>query len=120
MQQAYAVLEELRDRFLRVSLSDTGNWTNQNLSFTRTLGDMMIYGKAILAAATAGKESRSSHYHPDYPDRNDEDWHKATIARYDPDAGRAVFEYKPVPCPLVEPCTRVESDADSKEPISAG
>jgi succinate dehydrogenase flavoprotein subunit len=118
MRQAYAALKNLKEEYKRVRLSDTGMWTNQNLSFTRALGDMLIYAEAILLASIERKESRGSHYRPDYPDRNDKDWLKTTIAKYNPADGTHTLNYEPVPTPLVPPRVRsygkVEGDGDEK------
>ena len=126
MQNAYGVLIEMKDRYQNAKLSDTSAWTNQNLSFTRALGDMLIYAEAILAGAIARKESRGSHYRPDYPDRNDEEYLKTTIAKYDAAADRAVLEYEAVPQPLVQPRARTYGEvvsepehAESEAPAAA-
>src|SRR3954470_18355149 len=42
---------EWKDRYRRVRLSDTGMWTNQNLSFTRALRDMIVLADAVLQGA---------------------------------------------------------------------
>jgi len=71
-------------RYKNVKLSDTGMWTNQNLSFTRALGDMIKYAETIIRGGRwARDESRGAHYKPDFPDRLDEQYLKATLARYD-------------------------------------
>jgi len=106
MLQAYEVLRELKAQYPHISLSDTGMWTNQNLSFARALRDMLIYGEAILAASIARKESRGSHYRPDYPERLDDQFHKTTIAKYDPMTDQPVLEYEHVPTPLIPPRPR--------------
>ena len=67
----------------RVKLSDTGMWTNQNLSFARATRDMIMLAEAILKGALLRNESRGAHYKPAFPDRNDEEFLKATIATYD-------------------------------------
>ena len=46
--------QEWKERFKRVKLSDTGMWTNQNLSFARATRDMILQSEAILKGALAG------------------------------------------------------------------
>src|SRR5206468_408266 len=58
--------QEWKDRYQRVRLSDTGMWTNQNLSFARALDDMIIYAEAILRGALMRNESRGAHYKPEF------------------------------------------------------
>ncbi len=43
------------------ALSDTGNWTNQNVVFTRALSDMFPLAKTILKGALARDECRGAH-----------------------------------------------------------
>jgi succinate dehydrogenase / fumarate reductase flavoprotein subunit len=116
MQQAKQVVQTLREEYRDVALSDTGMWTNQNLSFTRALGDMLIYAQAILDAAILRKESRGSHYRPDYPERIDDPFLKTTIAKYDPAAGAPIIEYEDVPLPLLVPRARTYGKVDNPDP----
>jgi succinate dehydrogenase / fumarate reductase flavoprotein subunit len=127
MRQAYNALEELKARYRSVRLSDTGSWTNQHLSFTRALGDMLVYTEAILLGAILRRESRGSHYRTDYPNRDDANFLKTTIAKYDPAGNRPIIEYEPVPTPLVAPRARtygrVESSPQTKpatQPVAVG
>ena len=46
---------ELEERAEHCSLSDTGNWTNQNVVFTKALMDMFPLAKAILKGALAAR-----------------------------------------------------------------
>ena len=117
MEQALAKIQELRERFARVRLADSAMWTNQNLSFTRALGDMLILAEAILAGGAMRKESRGSHYRTDYPDRDDANFLKTTIASYDADAGKTRISYRDVVMGLVEPRVRSygKVDADTKK-----
>ncbi|MCG3130709.1 MAG: Fumarate reductase flavoprotein subunit [Phycisphaerae bacterium] len=59
-------IDELAERYKRVSLSDKANWTNQNLSFTRALGDMLLLAKIIAQGALQRDECRGAHYKPDF------------------------------------------------------
>lgn len=114
MQKAYAAVADMRLEYQRVRLSDTGLWTNQNLSFTRALGDMLVYAEAILQAAIMRKESRGSHYRPDYPDRVDDPFLKTTVAKYDAATGKAKLELEEIPLPMVQPRARTYGKVESK------
>ena len=66
MEAAYEKVLEYEERASRCSLSDTGNWTNQNVVFTKALVDMFPLAKTILKGATARDECRGAHYKPDF------------------------------------------------------
>ena len=61
---AYAEVCTLEDRWKRCALSDSGNWTNQNVVFTKALGDMFPIAKLILKGALEREECRGAHYKP--------------------------------------------------------
>ncbi len=66
LQEAYAKVQELQERTRRCSLSDTGNWTNQNVIFTKALRDMFPLAKTILKGALTRDECRGAHYKPEF------------------------------------------------------
>jgi succinate dehydrogenase / fumarate reductase flavoprotein subunit len=66
LAEAYDRVQELEDRARHASLSDTGGWTNQNVVFTRALGDMFPLAKAILKGALARDECRGAHFKPEF------------------------------------------------------
>jgi len=113
MSQAYHVLRRLKDQYKQIKLSDAGTWTNQTLVFARALGDMLIYAEAVLAGALARKESRGSHYRSDYTERDDANFLKTTIAKYDAAADRPILEFEDVPQPLVPPRARTYGKVDA-------
>lgn len=110
-------LHELQERFTRIRLSDTGMWTNQNLSHARAVGDMLRLAEVILLGSIERKESRGSHFRLDYPDRNDAKFLATTVAEYDAKTGRPKLSYEDVDISLVEPRARtygaVEPDDDA-------
>ncbi|MEX2215552.1 MAG: succinate dehydrogenase flavoprotein subunit [Phycisphaeraceae bacterium] len=123
LRKGLETVAKLREEFSRVKLSDTGMWTNQNLSFTRALGDMLIYAEAILLGAEARKESRGAHYRLDYQERNDDEYLKSTIAKYDAATGTSSVSFEAVPLPMVQPRTRnygkVEAEATGEKKEAA-
>ncbi len=64
LQQAYDTVSELHERAMRVSLSDHGNWTNQNVIFAKSVQDMFPLAKIILKGALLRDECRGAHYKP--------------------------------------------------------
>jgi succinate dehydrogenase / fumarate reductase flavoprotein subunit len=66
LREAYDKVCELSDRAQRCSLSDTGNWTNQNVVFTKALIDMFPLAKTILKGALLRDECRGAHFKPDF------------------------------------------------------
>jgi succinate dehydrogenase / fumarate reductase flavoprotein subunit len=98
--------QEWKDRYRRVKLSDTGMWTNQNLSFARAVRDMILQAEAILKGALLRNESRGAHYREDFPKRDDAHFLKATIATYNPAEETAEISYAPVDTSLVQPRDR--------------
>ncbi|GIW77394.1 MAG: succinate dehydrogenase flavoprotein subunit [Phycisphaerae bacterium] len=99
-------LQTWKDRYARIRLSDTGLYTNQNLSFTRALRDMIINAEAILKGALARNESRGAHYKPEFPERNDKEFLKTTIATWNASDGRVDIGFTPVDTSLIQPRPR--------------
>ena len=63
---AYAEVCSLEERWRRCAVSDSGNWTNQNVVFTKSLGDMFPLAKLVLKGALQRDECRGAHYKPDF------------------------------------------------------
>ncbi len=63
-------------------LSDTGLWTNQNLSYARAVQDMVL-AEVIIDGGIRRKESRGSHYRSDFLNRDDAQF-KTTVASLRP------------------------------------
>ena len=106
LTRTLARCQEWKERCRRIRLSDTGMWTNQNLSFARSVRDMVLMAEAILKGALLRDESRGAHYKPAFPERDDVHYLKATIATYDPDSDSANITYAPVDTSLVAPRVR--------------
>ncbi len=119
MLAARGKLAELRERYARVRLSDTGLWTNQNLSYTRALGHMLILADAILEGGIARKESRGSHYRTDFPERDDANFMKTTVASWSSEANGASLTFEPLPEGLIKPRSRTYGKVDDGKPTSA-
>jgi succinate dehydrogenase / fumarate reductase flavoprotein subunit len=125
LARARRTLDALRERYARVRLSDTGMWTNQNLIYTRALGDMLVLADAMLTAGELRKESRGSHYRSDFPERNDAEFMKTSVAAWDASSRRCEIRWEPVEAPLVAPRARTygkkgDSAKGAGKPVGAG
>jgi succinate dehydrogenase / fumarate reductase flavoprotein subunit len=108
-------VDQWKDRFQRVSLSDTGTWTNQNLSFTRALGDMIRYAEAVVLGSLYRRESRGSHFRPDFPERDDTQFHQTTVASYNTENDSADIRYERIPTPMIKPRARTYGVVEAAE-----
>ncbi|MEO0586431.1 MAG: FAD-binding protein, partial [Planctomycetota bacterium] len=72
LEQARAKIAELRAQYKSIKLSDSGMWTNQNLSWARAVGDKLILADPIRGGSLVRRVSRGAHYRVDYLERNDE------------------------------------------------
>ncbi len=115
MLKAMDRLLELQERFKRISLSDSGMWTNQNLSWARATGDMLLLAEVILQGGINRKESRGSHYRSDYTTRDDANFHKTTVAKFNTKTGRPELWFEDITMGLVEPRARTYGKSDGDD-----
>lgn len=97
-------LLELMDRFKRISINDSNLWATMALPHARHLDNMLELARVITLGALNRNESRGAHYKPDFPDRDDENFLKTTIAEYSGEG--PVFSYEPVDVSLITPRKR--------------
>lgn len=105
-------LLELQDRFKKISINDSNLWATQAVPHARQLWNMLQLARVITLGALNRNESRGAHYKPDFPDRDDENFLKTTIAEYSDEA--PVLSYEPVDISLVEPRKRDYSKGKAK------
>ncbi len=105
-------LLELQERFQKISINDSNLWATQAVPHARQLWNMLHLARVITLGALNRNESRGAHYKPDFPQRDDANWLKTTIAEYAEEA--PVFSYEPVDISLVEPRLRDYSKAKTK------
>ena len=104
MQAGLDTMHRLKERVGTVGLRHNGAVLNLDMIRTVELEGMVDVALAIAAGALARTESRGSHSRTDYPDRNDADWLKHTLAYYRPEGPRLAS--KPVTLGMFEPQER--------------
>ena len=92
----------LRERYMNVSVDDRGKRFNTDLLEAIELGFLLDLAEIVAYAARNRKESRGGHMREDYPDRDDANYMKHTMAYLtgdphsaDPD-DHIALEWKPV------------------------
>jgi succinate dehydrogenase / fumarate reductase, flavoprotein subunit len=126
---AYDEVCRLAERWEKCAVSDTGNWTNQNVVFTKALGDMFPVAKLILKGALLRDECRGAHFKPAFSmpgisatdpagkrreaeqwcdafEANSRKWLKSTIAKCGP-GGEPDISYQDVDTSLITPRPRL-------------
>src|SRR4051812_23753309 len=113
LEKTIALCRDWKARTKRGQWPEPGMWRNQNLSFARALRDMIVMAEAILQGALLRNESRGAHYKPEFPERDDPNFLKATLATYDAGNDSPKIEYGPVDTSLVAPRARTYGKVDS-------
>ncbi|NHK37922.1 succinate dehydrogenase flavoprotein subunit [Thermus thermophilus] len=99
------ILKELMERYKRISIDDKGDAYNTELVEALELGYLLEVSEALVHSALNRTESRGAHAREDYPERDDENWLKHTLA-YKVEDGKVAFRYKPVVLGRFEPKPR--------------
>jgi succinate dehydrogenase / fumarate reductase flavoprotein subunit len=113
-------IREMKERWSRVNVLDTGNTSNQSLSYVNQLWNMLELGEIMTLGALMRDECRGAHYKPDFklPEPKSKDpredpewmqkwsaqkdkWLKTTMASWSKSGPQ--ISYEPVKFPVLEP-----------------
>ncbi|WNQ12656.1 succinate dehydrogenase flavoprotein subunit [Paenibacillus aurantius] len=104
LQETLDKIQELKQRYKKINITDTSRWNNQGVAFTRQLGNMLELAQAMTLGALMRDESRGAHYKPEFPERDDENFLKTTKAKFT--ANGPQIEYEDVDVSLIPPRKR--------------
>ena len=99
MDEGVAKLAEQNTRMQDIHVTDKSLIWNSDLIETLELDNLMAQANVTMASAANRKESRGAHAHEDFPNRDDKEWMKHTIAWFDGWGGRGSnsrIDYRPV------------------------
>jgi len=97
---------ELMERYKNININDTAKWSNQGAAFTRQLQNMMQLARVMTIGALNRNESRGAHYKPEFPERDDENFMKTTMATFKGLDQAPAFHYEDIDVSLVPPRKR--------------
>lgn len=116
LKKTLEIIKEIKERYQHIRLDDRGSSVNQTYVFANQFGPMLELALVITKGALLRDEFRGSHYKPDFPGRDDQNWLKTTIATYDPNQDEPVISYLPVDLRYLKPVARDYSKAKKVTP----
>jgi len=108
LKQALTDIQALKERYGRITVSDKGKRYNTDLLEAVELGFLLELAEVLIVGAIARKESRGGHAREDYPNRDDTNFMRHTMA-YKQGSGLSSdirLDYKPVTFTRYEPMER--------------
>ncbi|MBW1842571.1 MAG: succinate dehydrogenase/fumarate reductase flavoprotein subunit, partial [Deltaproteobacteria bacterium] len=103
--RAVEKIQDLRSRYSEVRIDDTSKSFNTDLLEIIELSNLLDLSLVTAVSAENRRESRGAHSREDYPERDDPNWLKHTLAVLDGDQVR--IDYKTVDTSVWEPKARV-------------
>jgi succinate dehydrogenase / fumarate reductase flavoprotein subunit/NADH-dependent fumarate reductase subunit A len=91
MLEAIEKIKELKERYKNLAPGDSGKIFNTALINYIELGFLLDLAEVIATTAVLRKESRGAHARRDYPNRDDENFLKHSLAYYTPDGPKVDY-----------------------------
>ncbi|MES2198921.1 MAG: succinate dehydrogenase flavoprotein subunit [Chlamydiota bacterium] len=114
LQKAIEGILQIKERLQKISLDDKGSIMNQTYQFASQFSAMIEIALVIAKGALLRDEFRGSHYKPEFPLRDDDNWLKTTIATYSPRG--PIISYLPVDIRHLAPVARDYTKAKKVKP----
>lgn len=112
LEDTISKIKDMKERYNNINITDTARWNNQGVAFTRQLWNMFELAEAMTVGALMRNESRGAHYKPDFPERDDENFMKTTIADWTPEGPK--ISYEEIDVSLITPRKRDYSTEKKK------
>ena len=89
-------MNDIYQSFKEVNITDRSLIWNTDLVETLELENLLQCAQVSIQSAANRKESRGAHAREDFPERDDDNWMKHTLAWLELDSGEVSYDYRPV------------------------
>ena len=96
MESGVKRIADVYDKVADIGVTDRGMIWNTDLMETLEFDNLIGQAAVTVNSAVNRPESRGAHARDDFPDRNDAEWMKHTLAWLDPASGKVSIDYRPV------------------------
>ena len=96
LEEGSKLIHEVHAGIGDVRVSDRSLIWNSDLVETLEFVNLIEQAVVTMDCAVNRTESRGAHAREDFPDRDDQNWMKHTLAWFDSDSGKVAIDYRPV------------------------
>jgi Succinate dehydrogenase/fumarate reductase, flavoprotein subunit len=105
MKKALDKIGELKERAKNIGIDDKSKTFNTDIVEAFEFSNILLIAEVITRGAILRKESRGAHYRTDFPERDDSNWLKHTLATLDGN-GNIKFDFSEVAITKFKPQPR--------------
>jgi succinate dehydrogenase / fumarate reductase, flavoprotein subunit len=96
LEEGHKLIHDVRAGVTDVRVTDRSLIWNSDLVETLELDNLVAQSVVTMDSARNRTESRGAHAREDFPDRDDKNWMKHTLAWLDAATGKVTIDYRPV------------------------
>ncbi|MBV9429819.1 MAG: FAD-binding protein, partial [Bradyrhizobiaceae bacterium] len=96
LEEGHKLIHDVRGGVADVRVTDRSLIWNSDLVETLELDNLVAQAVVTMDSARNRTESRGAHAREDFPERDDKNWMKHTLAWFDEATGKVTIDYRPV------------------------